>query len=1054
MVTAEVARNRGPDEDRIFLDRLGQISKRGAKDDRFRILGEIAQGGMGRVLRVYDEDLRRDLAMKVIRLSGLESSGSALGSETRENLALFLEEVQITGQLNHPSVVPVHDIGVNARGELYYLMPLLRGADLKVGIERFRRGEAGWTLPRLVEVICRTAQAVEHAHRRGVVHRDLKPANIMVGELGEIWVLDWGLAQLERRPLQDGESGVDSETHLLLRTGGIVGTPGYMAPEQVEGVAGTTGPRSDVYALGAVLYHVLTGEMPYTSPPQSCAADTLVQRTLVGPPLRVHELAAQAAPELVAICETAMQRDPQQRYASALAMASDLRAWLEGRVVSTYDVGLLGTFRKWRRRNRAAARSLDALAVVACVGSIAIAIQQRKHAVAAERAHREQMRLNHAGNMRAADLSIQDNDLREARRLLEACPEQMRGWEWHWLESRTDMSAAVLEGHKQNVRGISVDAAGRQVVSWDADGAVWLWDMKARRGRELRLARPIRAVHPSCASLDPGGRLLATLVDSERIDITQVEDGRVVRSLDVPGGELCAVTWSPDGRKLACGTISAGVALIDATTGKPACPPPARMEGDPIGVRSLEFSPSGESVAVCYGVMPPRVWHWQPDAAARWVALGTAQARAANFSPDGTRVLIAGATGFASEFDAADGTLLRRLDSGTPLVSAAAYARDGRGVVVAGGDDGLRSWRAGSDTPLSVRIGHSGEVQSLVRVGEGDEFVSCSVDRTLRIWRPFEPSHGLRRIPTPEMLALGFSGANQQLCGVAFDGRIATIAPDGVEFRGEPVQDPLGLYAALDTENSHVLLGDARGRVELRRMADGGIERATSAFASAVSAVALDQAGLCAAAGADDGALVVYSRASGDELLRTQPSGDGITTLAFGPSHRSPPRLAIARWDGGVWIAEPFAGGEIRRLGLNELRVRALAWSSSGDMLVAGALDGTIMRIDPLAVDPPRELVAHTQYVHALWLTPDGSRLYSASRDGTLQIWDPENNVPLLSLPAVAAPLVLPLDTLTADSSGERIACGTFTRGDDASSSVLIWSLPPGARAAATAAEE
>lgn len=1050
MVTTEVARSRGPDEDRIFLDRLGQIAKRGAKDDRFRVLGEIAQGGMGRVLRVYDEDLRRELAMKVIRLGGLESPAAELNTETRENLALFLEEVQITGQLNHPSVVPVHDIGVNARGELYYIMPLLRGVDLKVGIERFRHGEPGWTLPRIIEVICRAAQAVEHAHQRGVVHRDLKPANIMIGELGEIWVLDWGLAQLERRPLEDGAAGVDSETHLLLRTGGLVGTPGYMAPEQVEGVAGATGPRSDVYALGAVLYHALTGEMPYASPPQSCAADTVVQRTLTGPPRRVHEIAPHAQPELVAICETAMQRDPHLRYASALAMANDLRAWLEGRVVSTYDVGALGAFRKWRRRNRAAARALDALAVVVSVGSVAIAIQQHRHALAAERSRLDEMRANHAGNMRAADLSIQDNDIREARRLLEACPKPMRGWEWHWLRSRTDAAVEVLVGHTENVLGLAIDAAGRRVASWDTRGAAWLWELDTHTSRRLELEHPISALFQFAAALHPNGTLLATLVGPARIDVTDVESSKLLRSHEVANAGLCALAWSPDGSALACGMTSGAVSMIDAQSGKPLCSPLEKLAIEPIGVQALCFEPHGRSLVVCGSATPPRLWRWSSTENATPLLLGDALAHCAAFSPDGTRVAVAGPGGRVKVFDAGDGSLVHQVETGTPTVSAVAFARDGIGLVAAGSDDGLHVWNGDSEDAHATLVGHLGVVHSLVRAGDSDTFVSCSVDGTLRIWRPFEPAHGLERIATPELLALSFVGPQADLCAVAADGRVATIQGTKVELRGEPVAEPLGLYATIDADRDQALLGDARGQLELRRLSDGGVVRSMRAFDVAVTAVALDVGGLCGAAGADDGTVLVFGREQADELLRAQAAGNGITTLAFSPAQRGPPRLALARLDGGLLLSEPFAGREIRPLGLNDKRIRALTWSESGDMIVAGAIDGTITLVDPNAFAPPRELVAHTEYVRGLWLAPSSTRLYSASRDATLRIWDPRNTVPLLTLPASD----LALDTLAVDGTSGRIACGTFARGDERGASVLVWSLPPGTRSDSQPANE
>jgi WD40 repeat protein len=1049
MVTTEGARSRGPDEDRVFLERLSQIERRGAKDDRFRVLAEIAQGGMGRVLRVYDEDLRRELAMKVIRLGAMDQDTSSVGTETRENLALFLEEVQITGQLNHPSVVPVHDIGVNARGELYYLMPLLRGVDLKAGIERFRRGEAGWTLPRVIEVICRAAQVVEHAHQRGVVHRDLKPANVMIGDLGEIWVLDWGLAQLERRPFEDGVTGVDSETHLLLRTGGLVGTPGYMAPEQVEGVAGTIGPRADVYALGAILYHVLTGEMPYVSPPQTCAADMIVQRTLAGPPLRVHELAATAQPELVAICEKAMQRGTEQRYESALAMANDLRAWLEGRVVSTYEVGVLGTFRKWRRRNRAAARALDALAVVALVGSLAFAIQQKRHALAVERANVEEMRANHAANLRAADLSIQGCDAREARRLLDLCPRPMRGWEWHWLAARTDDSVARLAGHGQNVLGLSIDAAGRRAASWDVTGDVWLWELAQRSGRRLPLDRSDRVRSPLAVALDPTGCVLAAIVGDSSVALLTVDGAQAPRTLELTDGAPCALAWSPDGKLLACGMSSGAVAIVDVVGARPACAPLDTGTDDAIGVRSLSFAPDGESIVVCHELQPPRVWRWRDAGSHPPCVLGEFHANGTSFSPDGARIVVAGPSQTVAVYSALTGVKLSEFDCDSRSLDAATFTRDGACIVTVGSDHALRVWKPETAEPLATRIGHVGAIHALARIGESDEFVTCSVDRTLRIWRPLAPHVGLARIATPEFLALSRSSSDETLYGVATDGRVGTIGADGVELRGAPVPDRFGLQATIDSARGHALIGNSAGRLELRRLGDGGVERSDPVFDAAVSAVALDPGGRCSAAGSHDGQLVVLARTSGDRLLRSETSRAWITALAFAPARAGAPRLAVARWKEGLSLVEPFEGGTTRALGASAHDWCTLTWSSDGTQLVAGAFDGKIWLVDPEGHAPPLEFGAHDEMVQALWLSPDGTRLYSASRDCTLRIWDPRYAVPLLTLSAPG----LALDTLTADSNGDRIACSPYPQGET-ESSVLVWSLPPVARSAALPAKE
>jgi serine/threonine protein kinase len=240
---------------------------------------EIARGGMGAILRVHDHDLHRELAMKVM----LEELGGAEpdSSEATRLRARFLEEAQVTGQLDHPGIVPVHELGLDAQGRLYFTMKLVRGRDLRAVYEQLRKGEDGWNLPRALGVLLRVCEAMAFAHDKGVIHRDLKPANIMVGRFGEVYVMDWGLARVlgssashDRRP-DASESRVVSarqetarsgDSSLATLDGDIVGTPAYMSPEQALGRIEELGPRSDVYSLGAMLYELIAGHMPYMPP--------------------------------------------------------------------------------------------------------------------------------------------------------------------------------------------------------------------------------------------------------------------------------------------------------------------------------------------------------------------------------------------------------------------------------------------------------------------------------------------------------------------------------------------------------------------------------------------------------------------------------------------------------------------------------------------------------------------------------------------------------------------------------------------------------------------
>jgi formylglycine-generating enzyme required for sulfatase activity/serine/threonine protein kinase len=395
-----------PEGRRIPEHEVERLSTR-ASTRCYELAEELGRGGMGRILRARDVDLQRDLAMK-ISLGRLSERGPIPGSAGPSfESARFLEEARITARLDHPGVVPVHDLGVDRDGRIFFTMKLVQGRDLRDILRTARRGEDGWTVTRIVGVLQKVCEAVAYAHSKGVVHRDLKPDNVMVGEYGEVYVMDWGISRvLDRRADEiatpaagaarakrdvgdgsardprdaNGEHERDAEEKgrpasstppamaaVLTRAGSILGTPYGMPPEQARGEP--VGPLADVYAVGAMLYEALAGRRPYEREGSHDSAAVVLAHILHGPPTPLRALAPKAPPELVAIAERAMARRPEDRYGDMRALADDLRAYSEGRVVRAHRTGALAELRKWIARNRLAASGI-ALALLAIVGGL------------------------------------------------------------------------------------------------------------------------------------------------------------------------------------------------------------------------------------------------------------------------------------------------------------------------------------------------------------------------------------------------------------------------------------------------------------------------------------------------------------------------------------------------------------------------------------------------------------------------------------------------------------------------------------------------------------
>ncbi len=329
---------------------------------------EIARGGMGAVYEVTDTDLRRSLAMKVLLAS--DKGGQKVDPLT---LARFLEEAQITGQLDHPGIVPLHEVGMDAEGRVYFTMRLVRGRHLGEVFSCAKNGEFGWTLERAIEALIKVAEAMAYAHSKGVVHRDLKPQNIMAGRFGEVYVMDWGLAKVTGRPHRPGGSAGDalsviaterdSGSGLISIAGSVFGTPAYMSPEQARGDVAAVDARSDIYSFGAILYHLLAGHAPYVPAGAHLSAATVLQCVLDGPPSSPDKSGAQVSAELIAICKKAMGRKPDERYQNMLEIAGDLREWLAGRPVSVLELSAMTRAARWCRRYPWAAAALVAVSL-------------------------------------------------------------------------------------------------------------------------------------------------------------------------------------------------------------------------------------------------------------------------------------------------------------------------------------------------------------------------------------------------------------------------------------------------------------------------------------------------------------------------------------------------------------------------------------------------------------------------------------------------------------------------------------------------------------------
>ena len=352
------------------------IIARSRADTKYIIDRTIGKGGMGAVLSTVDQDIRRKVAMKIMLTAD---------STNTPKVKRFLEEAQITGQLEHPNIVPVHEIGIDEDLKIYFTMKLVQGEDLETILAKCEDDRDTYpekfSLGNLIQLFMKLCDGISYAHSKGVIHRDLKPENIMIGNFGEVLVMDWGIAKIigqQDTALEEKRSPNpnESDKHTQTMEGIVLGTPAYMSPEQAWGNVSELGERSDIFSLGAILYKILTFHAPYEGENLRAILKKAQDHAFVSPDIRAPQ--QNVPPELNAVCMKAMAFEQGKRYATVLDLKKDLQLYLDGKSVSAKKDSLFVVAKKWVLRNKIATAGIAAAVLCLVAGITATSMYESK----------------------------------------------------------------------------------------------------------------------------------------------------------------------------------------------------------------------------------------------------------------------------------------------------------------------------------------------------------------------------------------------------------------------------------------------------------------------------------------------------------------------------------------------------------------------------------------------------------------------------------------------------------------------------------------------------
>ena len=1074
----------------IRLQRLGD----------YRILREIGRGGMGVVYEAEQESLGRRVALKVL------SAGSLLDPK---QVRRFEREAKAAAKLHHTNIVPVFGVGRQDGHHYFVMQFIaglgldvvlddlrrlrqskpgaspaakpapapessrvagLTGVDVARSLMSGRFNAAGpprdgsvtepfdgadsaasppaangplvesGSAPALLSgssdpdrqfyrsiarIGIQVAEALEYANRQGILHRDVKPSNLLLDNHGNVWVADFGLAKT-------------AEADDLTHTGDILGTIRYMAPERFSGHCDA---RSDVYSLGLTLYELVALKPAY----EASDRHRLMERVLHEEPERLKKLAPGVPRDLETIVSKAIARDPATRYATAAALAEDLRRFVEDRPIRARRVSSAERFARWCRRNKVLAASIG-VAAAALVASVVVsllyadrqtrlaetrtlyALEQQSRA--AEQSAAQRIAAGLAENYRS---QLAESNRRLARLYLErgraAFEKGQVGVGLLWTVESARTAAAVGDEAGQRValanlsawrrhhvklkgvfaHGGSIEAAAfspdGKTIATSGGGRARLWNADTGQPVGEPLVHPLSRMS---LAFSPDGKAILTAGSDSSPRLWETATGRRLDQALNQTGPVASVTFSPDGNTFVAGSFDNVARLWETATGRPI----GQALKHAGFVWSVSFSPDGKTILSGSSDKKARLWDAETGRAIGEPVEHPGRVYVVAFSPDGRTILTGCQDKMARLWDVASGRPVGQLMEHSGQVRSAAFSPDGRLVLTGSLDQTAQLWDAVTGQPLGRPMVHQAGVNSVAFSPDGRSILTASEDGTARLW-DCEPGQTLGRLleyesdgPAEALISDGktlltvgrgpaeaFSSDGKTLFTADRDGKVWRWDTASGQRRGQPVTLARGIAAmALSRDGTAILTASHDKVVQLWDAASGRPLGQRMKHEAAVFSVALSPDGKTILTGCRDKTARLWDAASGRPLGQPMGHQEMLSSLALSPDGQTVLTGSLDR-TARLWDAR--SGRPIGQPMLHSDAVLSVAFSPDGKTILTGSQDKTARLWDATNGEPIGQPLSHSGEVRSVAFSPDGKTIVTAvsinvmvSRDHEAQAWD------------------------------------------------------------------